>query len=655
MVGSLAGLRPLCLLLAPGPRGLRLASGRGSLNIMAPAVRFTRARPCPVCGGWDQQPRGQSLRCYGYLDSTGEYARCTREDHAGDLEANADSTYSHRLTSACRCGTSHGLAPAQTATVTRTPEARVVRTTEFPIRAMTGQLVATHVRFDLSDGGKRFQWRLANGAIGLNGTPVVQLPLYATERLAASPSRAVVVTEGERAADALNNLGILAVGTITGAATTPAPDVLEPLRGRPRVVLWPDADTEGVAHMQRIAQVLVQKLGIRAHVVEWPEAPAKGDAADFVAAGRSIEEVRALLGTAQPFHEPDPDALPAGASLEVTWASDVKSKPIEYLWRGRLAVGKVTNFAGDPAVGKGTLGADVAAHLTTGRDWPDGQPCPICGVFLLTGEDAPEDTIVPRLQVAGADCTRVGIIGRVPDEKGGLRRVSLDTDAELVVRTTAEGGGKVLIIDPASSYLGADTNSWRDSDMRRILDPLSEAAARYGVAVILVAHLNKAGGNKAMYRFQGSIASVAAARFAFLIGQHPDDPERRVLACVKSNLGAKPASLAFRIVSAYHDGIRDEVGRVEWAGTTSLGADDLVGSAGPGRAVDQAGDFLRDALALGPVLSDELKATAASKGIGKNSLWDAKSLLRVRAHKDGLGSWYWSLPAADSGEEETEV
>jgi hypothetical protein len=36
--------------------------------------RFTRANPCPVCGGWDEQRRGKGERCYGY--GLGRYARC---------------------------------------------------------------------------------------------------------------------------------------------------------------------------------------------------------------------------------------------------------------------------------------------------------------------------------------------------------------------------------------------------------------------------------------------------------------------------------------------------------------------------------------------------------------------------------------------------
>ena len=77
--------------------------------------RFTKSDPCPVCGGYDGLNRGQGLRCFGYYDRTGRYARCTREEKAGALSRNKDGTYSHRLRGTCRCGQSHGEPPPQRA------------------------------------------------------------------------------------------------------------------------------------------------------------------------------------------------------------------------------------------------------------------------------------------------------------------------------------------------------------------------------------------------------------------------------------------------------------------------------------------------------------------------------------------------------------
>ena len=73
-----------------------------------PLRRFTKSNPCPICGGHDGLGRGQGVRCFGYRDRSGDYARCTREEHAGPLPQNRDGTYSHRMHGECRCGQRHG-------------------------------------------------------------------------------------------------------------------------------------------------------------------------------------------------------------------------------------------------------------------------------------------------------------------------------------------------------------------------------------------------------------------------------------------------------------------------------------------------------------------------------------------------------------------
>jgi hypothetical protein len=49
---------------------------------------------------------------------------------------------------------------------------------------------------------------------------------------------------------------------------------------------------------------------------------------------------------------------------------------IEWLWKGRLALGKITILEGDPGLGKSALTLDLAARLTRGDCMPDGTPLP---------------------------------------------------------------------------------------------------------------------------------------------------------------------------------------------------------------------------------------------------------------------------------------
>ncbi|MBF6606511.1 MAG: hypothetical protein IVW53_13135 [Chloroflexi bacterium] len=172
--------------------------------------------------------------------------------------------------------------------------------TRYPIRDATGEPVAIHCRQDGPDG-KRMWWEQPDGTPGLGGLSAADLPLYGIERLDGSPT--VILVEGEKAADALLSIGVQAVGTVTGASGTPGAIPLAELTGL-RVRPWPDNDDVGHKHMQRIGGALV---GIAADVsiIDWPDAPEHGDAADFLAAGGTREDVEALVDGAR--------ALPAAA------------------------------------------------------------------------------------------------------------------------------------------------------------------------------------------------------------------------------------------------------------------------------------------------------------------------------------------------------
>src|SRR5262252_10807646 len=104
----------------------------------------------------------------------------------------------------------------------------------FRLLDTSGRTVAVHVREDLPDHEKEIWWESGQGRKhGLNGKAVISLPLYRLpDVLGADMSVPVIVCEGESAADALAGLGLLTVGTVTGADQTPSPDVLAVLRGR---------------------------------------------------------------------------------------------------------------------------------------------------------------------------------------------------------------------------------------------------------------------------------------------------------------------------------------------------------------------------------------------------------------------------------------
>jgi hypothetical protein len=104
-------------------------------------------------------------------------------------------------------------------------------------------------------------------------------PLYGLKELEARPDSAVLVVEGEKAADAARRFATPYV-VITWPAGAMATDKADwtPLTGR-KVLLWPDADEPGKKAMQRVAQIIHERAS-EVKVLEVSDQPDGWDAAD---------------------------------------------------------------------------------------------------------------------------------------------------------------------------------------------------------------------------------------------------------------------------------------------------------------------------------------------------------------------------------------
>ena len=100
-------------------------------------------------------------------------------------------------------------------------------------------------------------------------------------------------------------------------------------------------------------------------------------------------------------------------SVQLLCMKDIVSKSICWLWRGWLAQGKLHILAGAPGTGKTTIALSIAAAITRGGKLPDGSQAPLGKVLIWSGEDDASDTLKPRMLAAGADVSRVFIVGGV--------------------------------------------------------------------------------------------------------------------------------------------------------------------------------------------------------------------------------------------------
>src|SRR5215204_3319704 len=244
------------------------------------------------------------------------------------------------------------------------------------------------------------------------------------------------------------------------------------------------------------------------------------------------------------------DRIRQAPHLEVLQLSNVQPKPIEWLWKDRIAIGKVTVLAGDGGQGKSTILCDLAARTTTGEQWPDGTGgCNPGGVIILAAEDDVEDTLVPRLIAAGADMSRVFNIRSVREPRDGnmaRRSFSLQADLAMLEAEISERGDiRFVIIDPVTSYLGK-VDSHKNAEVRTVLEPLGEVAARCRVAMVCNNHFSKGTGN-ANSRIIGSVAFVNQARAAFIVAPDAENEDRMLFMPSKMNVGPKGDGLAYRI------------------------------------------------------------------------------------------------------------
>jgi putative DNA primase/helicase len=338
-------------------------------------------------------------------------------------------------------------------------------------------------------------------------------------------------------------------------------------------------------------------------------------------------------------------ATTAGAPVLIN-CGDVPPRPPEWLWKGRLPLGKLTLVIVEPHLTPSWLAVELAARTSRAAGWPGDPPATTespaaCGTaVLVTSEvDLPRN-VRPRLDAARAEAARVVVLSAVRSPAGhdrfADRPVSLFQDLSIVENAVAQTAEcKLLVIDahmPSSKLVAEPFMPWGS-----VLATLADLAQRQRAAVVLVV---AAPPRQAQQPLAARLAPAAEA--VWVVARDLTRPEGWLFVPAKRPCGHPAPALGFE---------RSE-GRLLWRNLANgQGTQDFLsaGSEAQRRLErDVAVEWLVEALGAGPMISKELLREARECGLSERTLRRGAAQLGIRPRRrEDDGIWEWSLGEGD--------
>ena len=336
--------------------------------------------------------------------------------------------------------------------------------------------------------------------------------------------------------------------------------------------------------------------------------------------------------------------------------SDIPATPQGWVWKGVIPEGQLTLLTGEPGVGKSLFAMDAIAKLTRGERGftvaDQGEPGQ---VILFSGEDGVASVVRNRLEAAKAELSLVNIVvndTNANSEKPGSARSRLDDDAqieslELYLSLLRESGSpcRLIVIDPAKSFLGA-TNGRNDAKIRETLAKLTDLADRSGAAILLIATPSKIDKEKRGNWTPMSPVLAEVARSVWTIVRDPDEPGRRVLLPVKTNLCETPPGIGFTIQNQRIFWENEWVRQTAEQYVADATKTEQLHQVAAKSELSRASDWLKKRLNDGPVYTSVLKEDAAGHDISEKTLMRALILsggIKGKEKKSD-GRWFWRMP-----------
>ena len=311
-------------------------------------------------------------------------------------------------------------------------------------------------------------------------------------------------------------------------------------------------------------------------------------------------------------------------TTEIEYYSAVQETAVQWLWYPYIPYGKITLLQGDPGDGKSTFILNIAACVTSGREFPDGtKPIQCQNVIYQCSEDNHADTIKPRLLAAGADCEKVAFI--VEDE------TPLTLDDERVEDALRNTSARLVIFDPIQAYIPQDGDMINAVKMRTLMKRLAFLAEEYQCAIVLIGHMNKSNSGKHLYRSLGSIDIAAAARSVLMITRDEYNPAIRYMFPVKTNLSHEGKAIRFLFDK---DLGFQFLGSCEYNSKTEVIKDESKSQ--------KTERLLKTMLSGGIMPSVKIMEQLEKQSISERTIRTVAKNIGVKAFRKD-GKWYWRL------------
>ncbi|MGD0415706.1 MAG: AAA family ATPase [Terriglobales bacterium] len=319
----------------------------------------------------------------------------------------------------------------------------------------------------------------------------------------------------------------------------------------------------------------------------------------------------------------------------------VVQKNVKWLWKNKIPYGYVTVVAGEEGIGKTTLVSGIVAEQTKkGRD-----------VLLIADEDNPEDTLVPRLNAAGADLSRVHHMEEAAWKKDKLEYAFeiLRDIGKLEAWLAAHPGVTTVVIDPWLNCAGG-INEYSSKQVRQVFMPLQKIARKFGIVIICIAHFKKGQAGRANEKVGGALAVVQVPRSVLLVARVKEeggvlDGE---LYQTKHNLNPKENGQKFQIVGAVskRNGIIVKTSKVMWGGESQRDAEVVFATNDPAELVfDKCCEWLTDFLNDGELPATEVLTSGKKRGFSQRTIFRARTTVaKTRKDEKQNNRAYWSLP-----------